>query len=71
MELRRLGPQVEGTLFKVPRYRFEKGSGFFKDLFSLPTGDAPAEGSSDENPISVLGIMKVDFARLVEVMYPL
>ena len=55
---------------KVPRIYFETHSDFFKDLFSLPGGDKPAEGTCDENPIKVEGVSKMDFKQLLTAMYP-
>jgi len=58
------------VLFKVPRLYFEKNSNVFGDLFALPLGNNDAEGSSDENPIRLESIGKVDFQSLLKVMYP-
>ncbi|CAK5267265.1 unnamed protein product [Mycena citricolor] len=63
---------VEDQLFKVPRYHFERNSEIFQDTFSLPVpGNDDAEGSSDEHPFVLEGIEKVDFACLLNVLYPL
>lgn len=61
---------VEDTLFKVPRLYFERNSGIFRDMFTLPPGDKPTEGSCDENPLALKSIQKVDFQRLLRAMFP-
>ncbi|KAJ7763619.1 hypothetical protein DFH07DRAFT_812587 [Mycena maculata] len=64
--------KVEDRLFKVPRYHFEHSSEIFATTFTLPAGDdVQAEGHSDENPFILDGISKVDFQRLLKVLYPL
>jgi len=57
-------------LFKVPRLYFERNSGVFRDMFTVPPGDIPVEGSSDENPLKLESIQKVDFQRLLRAMFP-
>jgi hypothetical protein len=57
-------------LFKVPRLYFERNSGIFRDMFSVPPGDKPTEGSCDENPLALKSIQKVDFQRLLRAMFP-
>jgi len=65
--------QVEDTLFRVSRQYFVEKSPIFRDMFSIPQiqieGSSP-EGSSDEKPLRLEGISKVDFERLLKVMYP-
>jgi hypothetical protein len=61
--------QVEGSLFKVPRLYFEKNSSVFSDMFSLPAADTQ-EGCSDQNPIKLESILKIDFQRLLTAMFP-
>jgi len=61
---------VEGTLFKVPRRYFERNSDVWSAVFTLPSGDMETEGSSDDNPIRLESITKIDFRRLLMVMYP-
>jgi hypothetical protein len=60
---------VEGTLFKVPRLYFEKNSIVFSDMFAVPRAD-DREGSTDENPINLESIEKVDFEKLLNAMFP-
>ncbi|KAJ6581992.1 hypothetical protein B0H19DRAFT_1019018 [Mycena capillaripes] len=64
--------KVEESTFKVPRYHFEHSSEIFATTFTLPAVDAVnAEGQSDENPFILQGIERVDFERLLKVLYPL
>ncbi|KAJ6565097.1 hypothetical protein B0H10DRAFT_2113908 [Mycena sp. CBHHK59/15] len=64
--------QVENCIFKVPRYHFEHNSEIFATTFTLPAAnDLHAEGSSDQNPFRLDGIISVDFQRLLKVLYPL
>lgn len=64
--------QVEDRLFKVPRYNFERKSDIFEAMFSLPqiVGRDP-EGSNESAPVKLEGVSKLDFQKLLEVMYPL
>jgi hypothetical protein len=63
---------VEDRLFKVPQCYFVKNSDIFRTTFTLPQGgNSNAERTSDENPLELEGISKVDFQRLLKVMYPL
>ncbi|KAF5336222.1 hypothetical protein D9758_014346 [Tetrapyrgos nigripes] len=61
--------QIEGSLFKVPRYHFENSSEVFHDMFLLPQGDSP-EGSSDDHPIKLEGVLAYDFEQLLGTLYP-
>ncbi|KZP26170.1 hypothetical protein FIBSPDRAFT_732744 [Athelia psychrophila] len=61
--------QVENTLFKVPRYKFERGSTVFKDMFEIPAADTQ-EGRDDANPIKLESIKKLDFQRFLMAMLP-
>ncbi|EAU90792.2 hypothetical protein CC1G_09269 [Coprinopsis cinerea okayama7 len=64
--------KVEGTLFKVPRYKFQELSPVFADMFSLPSVGpvGTVEGQSDENPIVLEGYAMKDFERLLSILYP-
>ncbi|KAF8216988.1 hypothetical protein K438DRAFT_1704114 [Mycena galopus ATCC 62051] len=62
--------KVEARIFKVPRYHFEHSSEIFATTFTLPVVDG-AEGDSDENPVILEGISRVDFQALLKVLYPL
>jgi hypothetical protein len=59
--------QVEDNLFKVPKRYFEKVSGIFGHILALPFDDGR---SSDEEPIRLKGIKKVDIERLLGAIYP-
>jgi len=66
--------KVEDVLFKVPRYLLERNSDTFASLFTLPvpvSSHAQTEGQSDENPIVLEGIRRIDFEWLLTVLYPL
>lgn len=60
--------QVEDNLFKVPKQYFQKNSRIFSNVFG---NDHTTEGSSDEEPIHLYSIQKVDLERLLAVMYPM
>ncbi|KAK0454494.1 hypothetical protein EV421DRAFT_1757214 [Armillaria borealis] len=63
---------VEDELFRAPRYQFIKHSETFKAMFTLPQADADAvEGNTDDKPIHLYGVSKIDFERLLNFMYPL
>ncbi|KAJ6491747.1 hypothetical protein C8R47DRAFT_438491 [Mycena vitilis] len=63
--------KVENTLFKVPRFQFERHSGVFSDTFSLPQPAEGAEGSDDKLPFKLDGIKRADFEALLKVIYPM
>lgn len=65
--------QVEDELFKIPIRCITFDTEPFKTLASrsLPSGDGPVEGMSDESPIALSDTSKVDFQRLLEVLCPL
>ncbi|KAJ7655705.1 hypothetical protein DFH06DRAFT_482415 [Mycena polygramma] len=63
--------KVENTLFKVPRFQFERHSGVFADTFSLPQPAEGAEGSDDKVPFKLDGIKRADFEALLKVIYPM
>jgi hypothetical protein len=65
------GTQVENTIFRVPRFQFERHSGVFATTFSLPQPAEGAEGSDDKNPITLDGIKSLDFQTLLKILYPL
>ncbi|KAK0212409.1 hypothetical protein DFS33DRAFT_1482309 [Desarmillaria ectypa] len=63
---------VEDELFRAPRYQFIKHSETFRAMFALPQADADAvEGNTDDKPICLYGVSKIDFERLLNFMYPL
>lgn len=62
---------VENTLYRVFRSTFIRHSPVFKDLFTLPKPAGSADdGSSDEYPLYLAGILSIDFERLLWVLYP-
>jgi len=64
--------QVEDTLFKVHKAQFTEGSHVFQDMFSIPQPEGSKyEGSDDENPLKLEGVMKLDFENLLKVLFPL
>ncbi|KAG9221270.1 hypothetical protein CCMSSC00406_0008895 [Pleurotus cornucopiae] len=65
--------KVEDELFKIPIRCITFDTEPFKTLASrsLPTGDGPVEGTSDEHPIILPDTSKGDFERLLEVLCPL
>ncbi|KAF8216953.1 hypothetical protein K438DRAFT_1798071 [Mycena galopus ATCC 62051] len=64
--------KVEDCLFNVPRYHFERTSEIFASMLTLPPGDGvKVEGQSDDKPIVLDGISKVDFRALLKILYPL
>ncbi|KAJ7496812.1 hypothetical protein FB451DRAFT_1359348 [Mycena latifolia] len=64
--------QVENTIFKVPRFQFDRNSEIFATTFTLPpaTGGKP-EGTSASNPFKLEGISSADFKTLLKLLYPL
>ncbi|KZP30037.1 hypothetical protein FIBSPDRAFT_710361, partial [Athelia psychrophila] len=60
---------AQKTLFKVPRYKFERGSTVFKDMFKIPAVDTQ-EGWDDANPLKLEPIKKLDFQRFLMAMLP-
>jgi len=61
--------RVESTLYKVPRHILSEHSHVFRDMFVLPSGDQPAEGFSDDDPIVLQGVTSYDFRQLLRVLY--
>ena len=61
---------MEDNLFKAPKRYFEANSSIFSDIVALSSSENNIDGSSDENPIRLSSIKKVDFERLLGVMYP-
>lgn len=66
-------PQVEGTLFRVPRWGFEHPDCMFSAMFDLPEPGADGkqiEGTSDECPIILEGESKSHFKAFLMALYP-
>ncbi|KAK0459181.1 uncharacterized protein EV420DRAFT_1642170 [Desarmillaria tabescens] len=59
---------VDGVLYQMPRYLFEKHSEIFATMFTLPQEGTMVEGSDDQHPIELQGISKDDFEPLLNVM---
>jgi hypothetical protein len=62
-------PQVEGQLFKLPRFLLEQ-SPVFRDMFSVPQGRECQEGRDLKNPIILHGYSAFDFTQLARVLIP-
>ncbi|THU75698.1 hypothetical protein K435DRAFT_560608, partial [Dendrothele bispora CBS 962.96] len=62
---------VEDTLYNVPCQPFMRESDVFHDLFSLPVlVGRKSEGQSDEEPVLLQSVSKVDFERLLSLLFP-
>ncbi|KAF5360596.1 hypothetical protein D9756_005040 [Leucocoprinus leucothites] len=62
---------VEDALFNVHRTVLCKDSSSFRAMFSLPPGERPVEGSSDDNPIILTGDTASDFRHFLWTLYAL
>ena len=59
---------MENELFKIPTNYLKQYSAIFNDMFALnPLPGAGVEGQSDETPIRLDGVSKIDFERFLEV----
>ena len=66
--------EVEDQLFKVPRLNFAEGSEVFATMFNLPPPggqDTDQDGSSDDHPLRLEGILKKDFIQLLRYKFQL
>ncbi|KAF8331264.1 hypothetical protein F5887DRAFT_1081271 [Amanita rubescens] len=64
--------QVENRLFKVPRQLFVHQSQVFRDMLSLPVPPGTkADGTSDDQPLTLDGITAIDFIRLLRYLIPI
>ncbi|KAF6757744.1 hypothetical protein DFP72DRAFT_890544 [Ephemerocybe angulata] len=61
--------QVESKVYRFPRYRLERFSDIFKDMFNLPPAN-DKEGTSDEHPIILEGCTSFQFESLLSIMFP-
>ncbi|KAJ7601046.1 hypothetical protein C8J56DRAFT_767528 [Mycena floridula] len=62
---------VEDILFNVHRSILSKDNSSFSNMFTLPQGDAVAEGGSDDNPIVLLGDKPSEFRHFLWALYAL
>ncbi|KAK0195871.1 hypothetical protein F5146DRAFT_1027449 [Armillaria mellea] len=60
--------QVEDTLFRIPKHQLVGKSEAFASMLSLPQGGNEPEGFSDDSPIQLSGIKKIDFERLLQML---
>ncbi|KAH7925584.1 hypothetical protein BV22DRAFT_1033856 [Leucogyrophana mollusca] len=63
--------RIETTLFNVHRTILSKDQSSFSTMFTLPQGDLPAEGTSDDNPIVLHGDTVEEFRNFLWVLYAL
>lgn len=57
-------------MFKIPKHYFAKIS-IFSTAFSLPPSEAGVEGLTEENPLVLHQISKVDFKAFLSILVPL
>ena len=62
--------QVEDNLFRVPTKHFLSGSDFFGDILVQVSSEHDGDGLSDDKPIRLSNVTRVDFERLLGLMYP-
>lgn len=62
--------QAENILYRLPRARFQHGSGVFQDLLALPQGQNVPEGLSDEHPIVLHGVDSNAFNQFLRILFP-
>ncbi|EKM79200.1 hypothetical protein AGABI1DRAFT_113797 [Agaricus bisporus var. burnettii JB137-S8] len=63
--------EVEDVLFNVHKSRLSMDSSSFGTMFSLPSGEHPVEGTSDDNPIILSGDTAADFRHFLWSLYAL
>jgi hypothetical protein len=66
-------PEVEDTVFKVPRCVFDD-SPVFSDMFSVPqraTPGTPVDGSDQSHPVKLEGVKLADFRSFLKVFLPM
>ncbi|KAF9445384.1 hypothetical protein P691DRAFT_795586 [Macrolepiota fuliginosa MF-IS2] len=62
---------VENVLFNVHRSVLSRDSSSFRTMFSLPPGERPVEGTSDDNPIVLAGDDAAEFRHFLWSLYAL
>ncbi|KAK0454427.1 hypothetical protein EV421DRAFT_1896351 [Armillaria borealis] len=63
--------QVEDTLFRFPKHHLMRKSEVFRSMLSMPQGKSEPEGVSDDHPIKLRGVSKIEFERLLQVLHPI
>ncbi|THG98442.1 hypothetical protein EW026_g3747 [Hermanssonia centrifuga] len=60
---------VEGYLFRVHRYFFERESAVFREKLGATPASGQAKGSSDAHPFPLDNVRELDFSRFLWVFY--
>jgi len=60
---------VEGVLYNIHRYFFQRDSSNFASMFSIPFGGR-GQGLTDDEPISLVNIKAQDFDLFLSILYP-
>ncbi|KAJ7730866.1 hypothetical protein DFH07DRAFT_968986 [Mycena maculata] len=63
--------RVEDTLFNIHRFLLERDSSAFETMFQLPQGMEKPQGSSDDDPIVLMGDTAEEFRALCWALYAL
>ncbi|PBK86983.1 hypothetical protein ARMGADRAFT_474111 [Armillaria gallica] len=63
--------QVEDTLFRFPKHHLMRKSEVFRSMLSMPQGKSEPEGVSDDHPIKLWGVSKIELERLLQVLHPI
>ncbi|KAF9071525.1 hypothetical protein BDP27DRAFT_1174979, partial [Rhodocollybia butyracea] len=61
--------QVETVLYRVPPSDLTKVSPVFRDMLETPSGSEASEGRSDNRPIFLESITRIDWERLLKVIF--
>ncbi|KAJ6504553.1 hypothetical protein DFH09DRAFT_1335189 [Mycena vulgaris] len=62
--------RAEDHLFKIHRYHLTRGgASVFKDMFLLPSGDHPSQGSEESDPIVLAGDTADRFRAFLSIAY--
>ncbi|KAI0040828.1 hypothetical protein FA95DRAFT_1549397 [Auriscalpium vulgare] len=62
---------VQNVLFNVHRTTLSKDSSTFSGMFSIPQGDALAEGQTDDKPVVLVGDTAPEFRNFLWALYAL
>ncbi|EGO01154.1 hypothetical protein SERLA73DRAFT_105716 [Serpula lacrymans var. lacrymans S7.3] len=60
---------VDGVLFKVHRYFLQRESDVFRSMFSCPPTEEGPEGESDDKPIFLPEVTRLEFESLLNFFY--